>query len=191
MSKKEFSKKTVVIAGVGGLGSNVATLLTRMNIGKLILIDFDKVQKANLNRQNYYKRHIGMKKVKACKEVLESIGHDTEIEIHDKKLTEKNMERFLSKGDIIVEAFDKANEKAKLTNFVLNNLADKYLVGASGIGGFLSNNLIKTKRIKDKYYLIGDSKSGIDLGMYGPRVNIAASQQANTVLRIIRKELKV
>lgn len=191
MSDKIFNNKTVVIAGVGGLGSNVATLLTRMNIGKLILIDFDKVQKSNLNRQNYYKRHIGMKKVKACKEVLESIGHDTEIEIYDKKLTEKNMKRFLSKGDIIVEAFDKANEKAKLTNFVLNNLADKYLVGASGIGGFLSNNSIKTTRIKDKYYLIGDLESGIDLGMYGPRVNIAASMQANTVLRIIRKELCV
>ena len=47
----KFSSVTVAICGLGGLGSNVAISLARAGIGKLILIDFDRVDITNLHRQ--------------------------------------------------------------------------------------------------------------------------------------------
>jgi sulfur carrier protein ThiS adenylyltransferase len=185
----KLSEKTIGIAGVGGLGSNVAALLTRMQIGKLILVDFDIVEDINLNRQNFFIEHIGKSKVYACKDVLERFNRGTTIEIYNTKLDEGNIKNIFSDADIIVEAFDDAKEKAMIVNYVLLNMKSKYIVGASGIGGYKSNNLIKTKRVLEKFYLIGDFESNGEIEMYGPRVNIVAAMQANVVVRILMGEL--
>lgn len=49
----EFSKKTIIIIGIGGVGSVLSEMLVRMNIGKLIIYDYDKVELANMNRIFY------------------------------------------------------------------------------------------------------------------------------------------
>ena len=51
--QSRFSSATVAICGLGGLGSNIAIALARAGIGKLILIDFDRVDITNLHRQQY------------------------------------------------------------------------------------------------------------------------------------------
>ncbi len=56
---------TAVILGAGGLGSNVATFLSRLGIGKLIVIDHDRVEVDNLHRQQYFPEDIGLFKAKA------------------------------------------------------------------------------------------------------------------------------
>ena len=63
--QSKFSKASVAICGLGGLGSNIAIALARAGIGKLILIDFDKVDLSNLNRQQYFVSQIGMYKTDA------------------------------------------------------------------------------------------------------------------------------
>lgn len=186
-----LKKKKVGIAGAGGLGSNIATLLTRMKVGHLILVDFDIVEEVNLNRQNYFLSQINEKKVTACKEVLEKINNDVKIETHDLKLTPKNISEIFEDVDIVIEAFDLPGQKAMITEYVLKHMPDKVLIGASGIGGYESNNTIKTRKITDKFYLIGDLESKADLGMFGPRVNIAAAMQANTAIRVLMGEMNV
>ena len=57
-----LSQGRVAIAGLGGLGSNVAFALSRIGVGHLHLIDFDVVDITNLNRQQYFTEHIGMYK---------------------------------------------------------------------------------------------------------------------------------
>lgn len=54
-----FSAATVAICGLGGLGSNIAVALARAGVGKLILIDFDKVDISNLPRQQYKANQVG------------------------------------------------------------------------------------------------------------------------------------
>lgn len=183
--------KTVGIAGVGGLGSNVATLLTRMQVGKLILVDFDIVEKVNLNRQNFFESQIDEKKVFACKTVLNKINNVTEVVTHDLKLDPSNISTIFKDVDIVIEAFDLPDQKAMIVEHVLTNMKDKYLISASGISGYESNNTIKTKRIKDKFYMVGDFESTAELGMHGPRVNIVASMQANMAIRILMGEMDV
>lgn len=64
------------------------------------------------------------------------------------------------------------------------------IVAASGMAGYGSNNSITTKKISDKFYLVGDGESEAKpgCGLMAPRVAIAANHQANTVLRIILGE---
>ena len=61
-----FSSATVAICGLGGLGSNIAVALARAGIGKLILIDFDRVDITNLHRQQYKANQIGRRHPDVC-----------------------------------------------------------------------------------------------------------------------------
>ena len=63
--QKRLSATTVAVCGLGGLGSNIATALARLGIGKLILIDFDKVDITNLHRQQYKASQVGIHKTEA------------------------------------------------------------------------------------------------------------------------------
>ena len=59
---EKMQHASAAIAGLGGLGSNVAVMLARTGIGRLKLVDFDYVELSNLNRQVYDIRHLGRKK---------------------------------------------------------------------------------------------------------------------------------
>ncbi len=191
--QKKISSVTVALCGLGGLGSNIAVALARAGIGKLILIDFDKVDITNLHRQQYKINQIGMNKTEALKNNLKEINPYHKTEIHTVKLDENNATALLSKADVICEAFDNAEEKAKLVNFVLSEMPDKYIVSASGMAGLDSGNSIKTRKITNKFYLCGDEKSDVKygIGLVSSRVMLCAAHQAHTVLRIIAEKYEV
>lgn len=67
--QEKFSRAVVAVCGLGGLGSNVAIALARAGIGKLILIDFDRVDVTNLNRQQYKASQLGMNKTEALAQI--------------------------------------------------------------------------------------------------------------------------
>ncbi len=185
--QSRFSGAVVAVCGLGGLGSNIVISLARAGIGKLILIDFDIVDISNLNRQQYKANQLGMHKTEAMLENISEISPFTDIEIHTVRLCEENAHCLLSTADIICEAFDGAEEKAMLTNFVLEHYPEKYLVAASGMAGLGSGNAIKTKRISSKFYLCGDGESDVSENgtLYSTRAMLCAAHQANTVLRIL------
>ena len=84
---EEIRKQTVLIVGIGGIGSVVAEMLTRCGIGKLILFDYDKVELANMNRMFYLPEHAGLSKVEAAKTSLLNINPDVEIETFNMNIT--------------------------------------------------------------------------------------------------------
>ena len=182
-----FSSATVAVCGLGGLGSNIAIALARAGIGKLILIDFDRVDITNLHRQQYKADQIGMYKTDALADNLREIALYIELEAHTERITEENVVPLLSDADIICEAFDDAECKAMLTNTVLTEMRDKYLVAASGMAGLHDANSIKTRKVTSKFYLCGDEESDVadGIGLVSSRVMICAAHQAHTVLRIL------
>ena len=190
---RAFSSATVAICGLGGLGSNIAIALARAGLGKLILIDFDRVDITNLHRQQYKADQIGMYKTIALAENLKEIAPYISLEIHTERITEDNVLTLLKDADIICEAFDDAECKAMLTNTVLTELPDKYLVAASGMAGMGVTNSIKTRRITSRFYLCGDETSDVShgIGLVAPRVALCAAHQAHTVLRILAKQFEV
>jgi len=191
--QQAFSSATVAICGLGGLGSNIAISLARAGIGKLILIDFDRVDITNLHRQQYKAEQIGMYKTVALAENLKEIAPYISLEIHTERITEDNAVTLLQDADIICEAFDGADCKAMLTNTVLSEMPDKYLVVASGMAGLESANTIKTRKVTKRFYLCGDEVSDVngDIGLVASRVALCAAHQAHTVLRILAKQFEV
>ena len=190
---ERFSSATVAICGLGGLGSNIAIALARAGIGKLILIDFDRVNITNLHRQQYKATQIGRYKADALAENLSEIAPYTEVSPVTAKITEGNFADFLKGADVVCEAFDGAETKAMLVNGVLEQLPRCYLVAASGMAGMDTPNTIKTRKIMKRFYLCGDETNDVadTIGLVAPRVMLCAAHQAHTVLRILAGEYEV
>lgn len=191
--QEKFSRAVVAICGLGGLGSNIAIALARAGIGKLILIDFDKVDITNLHRQQYKVSQIGRCKTEALAENLREIAPYLELEMVNVQVTEDNFQKLLEEADIICEAFDRAEAKAMLTNGVLEKMPEKYLVAASGMAGLGCANTIQTRKITGHFYLCGDGVSEVKstTSLMAPRVMVCAAHQAMTVLRILSGEADI
>jgi sulfur carrier protein ThiS adenylyltransferase len=189
---QKIKNSVVGIAGLGGLGSPVAVALARVGVGKLILVDFDVVEPSNLNRQQYFVHQIGMPKTEALRMNIAAINPYVRVQVYQERLDRNNVERIFQEAEVVVEAFDRAEEKAMLINMVSEKMADKYIVAASGVAGYGDNNEIKTVRFSSKIFMVGDQKTAAQpgVGLMAPRVGIVAHHQANTVLRILLNEEK-
>ena len=185
---KRLQQARVAVVGLGGLGSNIAIMLTRMGISHLHLIDFDRVDVSNLHRQQYFVEQVGLFKTEALANTLRKINPHIDLELSCLKLDERNLVDLLKDETIICEALDKAETKALLVNGVLGNFADKIIVAASGMAGLDDGNLIKARRISKNLYLCGDGVSDCESeseSLYAARVALCAAQQAHLVQRII------
>ena len=125
----------VGIAGLGGLGSNIAVQLTRLGIGRLILADYDRVELSNLNRQNYRFCDVGKPKTDALTEQLRQINPYLACEPQLVRLTPQNIPTVFAGCQIICEAFDDPEQKAMLTETVLQQLPQATLIACSGMAG--------------------------------------------------------
>ncbi len=178
--------KRVGIAGCGGLGSNCAVALARVGVGDLVIADFDLVDASNLNRQYYFLSQVGFKKAIALQENIAKINPDVKVIAHDIRVTEGNVESLFGDCDVIVEAFDLADQKEMLIETVLDLLPGKPLVVGLGMAGWGKNEIIHSRRL-DNVYICGDevSEAGPELPPLAPRVGMVANMQANTVLEIL------
>lgn len=188
-----LSSAHVAVAGLGGLGSNVAYALARIGVGYLHLIDFDVVDITNLNRQQYFIRHIGMYKTDALKSLLLDINPYLDIRTDCVKVTEENLETLFQNDPIVCEAFDRPEAKAMLVNGILEKFPEKKLVSATGMAGYGSSNTITTKRLMKNFYLCGDrvTEPTYGNGLMAPRVAVCAAHEANMITRLILGEEEV
>ena len=146
-----------------------------------------------MHRQQYKAEQIGRFKTEALAENIREIAPYIELEMLNVRITEQNMMNLLKNAGIICEAFDDAECKAMLTNVVLENMPEKYLIASSGMAGLGSANAIKTRKITEHFYLCGDGISDVKdgMGLVAPRVMLCAAHQAHTVLRIIAEKQEV
>lgn len=185
--QEKLNNAHVSIAGLGGLGSNIAFSLARIGVGHLHLVDFDKVDITNLNRQQYFMRHLGMYKTDALKEELLEINPYLDIRTDCVKVTEQNIPKLFADAPIICEAFDVPENKAMLVNTVLELFPDKKLVAASGMAGFHDSNAIRTRQVMKNFWICGDetTEPAYARGLMAPRVAICAGHQANLIVQLI------
>ena len=191
--QKKLTAASVAVCGLGGLGSNIAIALARAGVGRLHIIDFDRVDISNLNRQQYYPEQLGLYKAEALYDTLSRIAPYCGIRRESVKLTEENIPELLADADIISEAFDAADQKAMLVNTVLEKMPEKYLVSGSGMAGIAPSNTISTRRVTKRFYLCGDGVSDVadGMGLVASRVLVCAGHQAHAVIRIIAEEYDV
>ncbi len=183
--QEKLKNARVAIAGLGGLGSNIAVMLTRIGVGHLHLLDFDRVDITNLNRQQYFMKHVGMFKTQAIKDVLQNINPYLETECENIHVNEENVGNLFKDDDIICEAFDLPENKAMLARKVRELYPEKPFICASGMSGYGDSNSIVTKKIGNNWYMCGDGGSNSNGGLMSPRVMICAAHEANLITKLI------
>lgn len=183
----KFEAARVAVCGLGGLGSNVAIALARAGVGRLHLIDFDRVEPSNLNRQQYAAAQVGLPKAEALRANIAAVNPFCDVVAETVRVTEANLAALLAEDDVVCEAFDRAEAKAMLVSGVLEAFPNKPVVAASGMSGLASANAISTRRVAKRLYVCGDGEtdSGDGLGLYGARVLVCAAHQATMILRLI------
>lgn len=118
----DISVFSAAVIGCGGLGCNIAVHLAGAGIGKLTLVDFDKVSESNLNRQFLYLiNDIGNFKVRLAAERLKKYSPSTEITYRNFKIEESENLDFLKDCDIIFLAVDNNGARAVLQKFCTEN----------------------------------------------------------------------
>ena len=175
---------SVGIAGLGGLGSNIAMMLARSGIGRLVIADHDTVELTNIHRQCYPLDSIGMKKTDAVVREINRINPFCKVEKHDMELNENNLDIF-SSCDIVCEAFDSAENKIMLIERL--SAIGKTVISGNGMAGKGPANAITTRKVGDNIYICGDGISDVNSegSLVPSRVTLCAAHQANAVIRII------
>ncbi|MEH6577261.1 MAG: molybdopterin-synthase adenylyltransferase MoeB [Amphritea sp.] len=113
---------SVLIIGVGGLGSPVAMYLAAAGVGKLVLVDDDRVELTNLQRQVVHTTaSIGQSKVESAKASLQALNPDTEIVTIDRRLSDEELAEQVSEVDLVLDCTDNFS-----TRFAINEACVKY-----------------------------------------------------------------
>jgi len=117
--QEKLKKARVFIAGAGGLGSAVATYLTAAGVGVIRIVDHDRIELSNLNRQVlHWDEDIGKKKVDSATEKLKRLNPRVKVEAIEEMITEANISQFVASFDLIVDAMDNLP-----TRYLLNKVA--------------------------------------------------------------------
>ena len=189
--RMNLQKASVGIAGAGGLGSNIAVSLARAGIGRLVIVDFDKVEESNLNRQYYFLDQIGMDKVEALKKTLFSINKSLKVDVLNYRLIKNMMDKPFHNVDVVVEALDKAATKTIFIEEIMQKLPEIPIVGCSGVAGYGHSDRIITKKLGNLYLVYDEEAKDSDVDvLMAPRVILMANWQANIVLEILLGEDK-
>ena len=105
--QKRLKAARVLCIGAGGLGSPAALYLAAAGVGRLGLVDFDRVDLTNLQRQILHgTKDIGRSKLESARDRLRDINPDIEIKLHECRFSSENAERIVADYDVIVDGSD-------------------------------------------------------------------------------------
>jgi molybdopterin/thiamine biosynthesis adenylyltransferase len=120
--QEKLKRASVFIAGAGGLGSPAAIYLTAAGIGRIRLVDHDRVDRSNLNRQIlHWNNDIGRSKVDSAVEKLKRLNPEVQIEAVNKTITKANLSQLVAGSDLIVDAMDNLETRYLLNKAALDN----------------------------------------------------------------------
>jgi len=192
--QEKLKKASVLIIGIGGLGSSVIQYLNAAGVGKIGIVDYDKVELSNLNRQLIYKENdLGKSKVDVAKNYISKLNSSTKIEIFEMRIDEKNLPNIIRDYDILADCTDNLETRLSI-NDVCTKFKKKSVVSA--VGGFFGqiasfdsrdddlNNTNKTYRDLMKHQAF-DEDSCNNIGTIGSVVGAIGAMQATEIIKLI------
>ncbi len=199
IGQKKILNSSVLVIGAGGLGCPVIDYLSRAGVGRIGIIDYDKVDASNIHRQSIYTyKDIGKYKVEVLKKKLKDINPDVKTKIFKSKITNKNANKILKQFDIIVDGSDNFKTKFLLNQFALK-LKKTFIVGAISRydGHVFSFDFKRNNEACLKCFYQSEINEEVlnceTDGILGPVAGIVGNMQANEVLKNIlnlKNELK-
>jgi sulfur carrier protein ThiS adenylyltransferase len=174
-----MNTQKIGIAGVGGIGSNVAVNLVRSGIGSLKIVDFDRVDAGNLNRQFYFADQIGQFKTEALAHNLRRIRPDLRLETVTARIDSGNCRAIFADCDLIVEGFDGQTDKKMLLELLATG---QIAVSACGIAGS-DLTAIRTRRFGESF-IVGDFATDCaEAPLFAHKVGTIANHMSAIILR--------
>jgi len=189
IGQKKILASIVLVIGVGGLGCPLITYLAASGIGKIGIVDFDKVELSNLNRQSLFEiNDIGKFKVDRAKNKIIKINKNIQITAFRKKLNSKNIHNIFKKFDIICDGSDNFSTRYIINDYCLKN--KKILISAaiSKFDGHLMKFNFKKKGPCYRCFMPempNEDNNCQSEGIFSPVAGIMGSLQANEVLKSI------
>jgi len=192
IGQKKLLKSRVLIVGTGGLGSPISIYLTALGIGKIGIIDYDKVEISNLSRQIIFSNNdINKKKSSTAINRLKKINPNIKFKSFEKRLSDKNIHNIARDFDLIVDGSDNFRTRFLINDYCL--LKKKILVSGAISkfeGQIYTFNFSKKKSPCLKCF-IPEMPNNPDIdnceheGIIGTLGGIVGSIQANEVVKEI------
>ena len=131
---KKLSKSHVAVVGIGGVGGYACSMLARAGVGKLTIVDFDRVDESNINRQIVADTTtVGRLKTDVMKEFVAKINPNCIVNVVSERFCEENLSKInLKDCDFVVDAIDSVKDKLDLICFCIEN--EIKIVSAMGSG---------------------------------------------------------
>ena len=187
--QKKILNAKVLIIGIGGLGCPLLTYLAASGVGKIGIVDYDKVEISNLNRQTLFAQSdIGKFKVNQAQKNINKINSKIKIFTFNIKLNANNIKKVLKNFDIICDGTDNFQ-----TRYLINDeckRSKKILISAaiSKFDGHLYKFNFKKKGSCYRCFMPeipNDENNCESEGIFSPVAGILGSMQANEVLKTI------
>jgi len=113
--QSKLAASTVAIVGCGGLGGSMAEEFSRLGVGSLILIDGDRIEVSNLNRQLFAtEKNIGQQKAEAARDRLQAVNSGVKLKIIKDWFNEDNAASFFEGADLVCDALDSISRRVSL-----------------------------------------------------------------------------
>ena len=113
--QSKLADSTVAIVGCGGLGGSMAEELSRLGVGNLILVDGDRIEESNLNRQLFAtEKNIGQQKAEAARDRLQAVNSGVKLKIIKGWFNEDNAASFFEGADLVCDALDSISRRVSL-----------------------------------------------------------------------------
>lgn len=140
--QKKLLSSSVAIVGQGALGTYSSSFLARSGVGRLILIDYDRVELSNLQRQSLFEQNdLGRLKAECAKSHLLRINPEIEIESVCEKLTDENAQSLLGSAELVIDATDNLVARESINCFCVKNSIPWIYGGVAGSEGMTMNIL--------------------------------------------------
>jgi len=188
--QEKILNATVLVVGVGGLGSPVVMYLASAGVGELILVDHDEVEISNLQRQIIHGQDtVGEFKVFSAKKRIQQLNPECSVITINEKLTDENVDELVQQASVVVDCSDNFTSR-----FALNRACVKYKIPlVSGAAIRMEGQLsVFDPRQEDSpcYRCLYDESGNEDLscatnGVLAPVVGIVGSIQALEVLKLV------
>ncbi len=185
--QKKIKNAKVLIVGMGGLGCPLLTYLASSGVCNIGLVDYDKVELSNLNRQILFDTSdIGKFKVNQAKSKIRKIYKKIKIKTFKIKISKKNIDSIIKNFDIICDGTDNFNTRYLINDYCKKN--KKILISAaiSKFDGHLFKYNFKKKGPCLRCFMpeqpLEDNNCEID-GIFAPVAGIMGALQANEVLK--------
>lgn len=140
---EEMYRKKIVIIGLGGVGSYVMEALARAGIGHLILVDFERIEKSNINRQILALHStIGMYKTQAAYDRIKDINPEIHVDIHNIFVDKDNIKDIIPlDSDYVIDAIDTVSSKIDIIKYAKGNNIN--IISCMGTGNKIDNTGFK------------------------------------------------